>query len=182
MFGFAFGTLCFIGLAGLLAAPRCHMGHHGHHRFHGRHGFHGGHGGHGWRGHHGGHGEGGFQSERRRGRGRHGFSRAASEIFKRHLDLDEDQADLVDHALADLRKAVHEFGDTLKAGRADLGAAFAGEQVDDAALAALFSTQDEEVARFRREAVSALKQIHAVLDPDQREEATRWLSREGGWA
>lgn len=135
--------------------------------------------------HHGPHGgyhgrwEGG---PRRRGR-RAGFGRAAGEVFKRRLDIDPDQEDIVDHALRDLRASLKELGGTLKDGRADLAAAFAGDEVDQSALDALFARQDDELGRTRREVVSALKQIHAVLDDDQRQRATEWLGHGSiGWA
>ncbi len=164
MFGFLFGTLCFVALMGLVARPRCHgRMHHERHR-----GFHRGPGGRGRR-----HG---------RGRGKRGFGRAAGEVFKRKLDVDEDQEDLIDHALGDLRSAFKGFGSAMKDGRADLAQAFAGDEVDDAALAALWAQQDEEIARLRREAVSALKQVHAVLDSEQRETASGWLQHRGAWA
>lgn len=166
MLGFIVGTFCLVGLAKLTMGPRCH-GPNGH-RMHGPP--------HGWGGHPGRRGRG-------RGRGRRkGFDRAAAERLKRRLDVDEDQEDLVDLALKDLRQATRDFKRTLHDGRTDLAEAFADDEVDAAALAALFSTQDEEIARFRREAVSALKQLHAVLEPDQREEAVRLLARAGRFA
>lgn len=163
MLGFMFGTACLVLLAGLYHGPGHHRGFH-HHRRRGcgRH-----HEGHGHR-----HGR----------RGRRGFGRAAAEVFKRRLDVDEDQEDLFDHALRDLREAFGGLTRELKRERGDLADAFTGEQVDEAGLAALWAQQDEELQRFRREAVSALKQIHAVLDPDQRRVAASWLQREGRWA
>lgn len=170
MLGILFGTMCAIALVGLRPLGR---GFHGH-PHHGHHGC--GHGRWSGRSRHGHH-----HREGRRGR-RGAFTRAAGEMFKRKLDLDEDQADLVDHALGDLRDAVKDLGIALQDGKQELARAFAGDDVDDATLAAIFASQDEDVARFRRSAVSALKQIHAVLEPDQREEATAWLARFGGVA
>lgn len=167
MLGFMFGTACLVLLAGLYHGPGCHQGFHHHRR--GRRGCGPDHDVH-ERGH------------RRGRRGRRGFGRAAAEVFKRRLDVDEDQEDLVDHALRDLREAFGGLTRELKRERADLADAFTGEQVDEAGLAALWAQQDEELQRFRREAVSALKQIHAVLDPDQRRVAASWLQREGRWA
>lgn len=161
MLGFLFGTLCLVGLVGVVRGPRCGSFHH-----RGRHG--------GASCHRDGHHRAG------RARGGRGFGRAAAEVFKRKLDLDEDQADLVDHALRDLGEAGRELRDTLKSQQAELARAFKDQQVDEAALAALFATQDEELVRFRRSAISALKQVHAVLEPDQREAATDWLAQAGG--
>ena len=175
MLGFLFGTVCLALFAGLYhGGPGCHRGFH-HRR---RHPWGGG----GWEGDEG--PRRGRHGHRRHGRGGRGggFQRAASEMFKRRLRVDEDQEDLVDHALRDLRDAMGGLTRELKRERADLAEAFAGETVDEAGLAALWAQQDEELQRFRREAISALKQIHAVLDPEQRKEAASWLQREGGWA
>ena len=82
-----------------------------------------------------------------------------------------------------LRRSIHAFGDDVKGGRDELAGAFRGEQVDDAALDALFARWDEDLRRTRREVVSALKQVHAVLDEEQREAAADLLSRadRAGW-
>jgi len=162
MFGFLFGTLCLFGLVGLVKGSRNHGG---------------GCGERGWGGH------GGWR-DRRRGapHERPGFSRAAGEMFKRKLHIDEDQEGIVDHAIADAFAAFKAFGATMKEGRADLAGAFESEAVDDAALAALFARQDEAITTARRELISALKQVHAVLDPEQRARATSWLAAaEGRW-
>lgn len=98
-------------------------------------------------------------------------------MFKRELDLDDDQADLVDHALRDLRRAGEDLEVALKDARGDLAKAFSGEAVDEGTVSAIFASQDEDLVRFRRSALSALKQIHAVLEPDQRERAVAWLAR-----
>ncbi|MBA2320768.1 MAG: hypothetical protein H0V89_06395, partial [Deltaproteobacteria bacterium] len=42
--------------------------------------------------------------------------------------------------------------------------------------------QDEAITSARREVISALKQIHAVLDPEQRARAASWLAAaDGRW-
>ncbi len=121
---------------------------------------------------------GGRHRHHRRRRTREGLTRAAGEVLKRRLDIDDDQEGIVDHALMDLRDTVRELRATLGESRVDLAAAFAGETVDDGAIGVIFAQQDEELSRARRQAVSALKQIHAVLDEDQRAEAVR-LVEEG---
>ena len=103
------------------------------------------------------------------------MERAFGEMLKRRLDIDEDQEDIVDQALGDIRKSVGELKAVMGDSRGDVADAFGGDKVDEASLAAVFGHQDEEVARLRREIVFALKQIHAVVDPEQRELATRWL-------
>ncbi len=153
MFGFILGTLSLIGLIKVVGGGhRSHWGRHGHRSHHRR----------GWRG----------------GRGRTGgggFWRAGAEVLKRRLDLDEDQGDIVDHALKDLRESTKEFKEVLKDSREDLADAFRGDKVDDASLAAIFARHDEELVSSRRGIVSALKQIHAVLDEEQRNRAADWL-------
>ena len=158
MFGFVLGTVCLLGLAAI-GGGRCHGGRWEHREA--RWGHHG----HGPCGHHG-------RGLFRGGRFAHdGFGRAAGEVLKRKLGIDEDQEGIVDHALADLRASLKELGEELHDTRGVLGDAFRGESVDDAALASAFARQDEAIGRARREIVSALKQIHAVLDPDQRARA-----------
>jgi len=103
-----------------------------------------------------------------------GFARAAGEVLKRRLGIDEEQEGIVDHALIDLRSAVKELVTELKDTRATVADAFRGETVDDAALSSAFSRHDDALGRARRQIVSALKQIHAVLTPKQREKAADW--------
>jgi len=122
---------------------------------------------------------GGYRA-RRRGRG--GWARAAGEVLKRRLDVDEEQELVVDHALRDAHDSLREWTDALRDGRDDLADAFAGPEVDQAALDALFQRHDEDLARARRQVVSAMKQVHAVLDDEQRERAAQALrSARPGW-
>lgn len=113
---------------------------------------------------------------RGRGRGRRGAVRVAGEMFKRKLDIDEDQEDIVDLALKDLQEAGSEFAGAMRDSREDLSKAFEGDEVDSARLAAVFEQHDAEIARARRKAISALTQVHAVLDEEQRSEAAAWLA------
>jgi Spy/CpxP family protein refolding chaperone len=110
-----------------------------------------------------------------RGAWRHGGWRMAGAVAKRRLNLDEDQEGIVDHAFMDLRTAVSSFADAMRETRADLAQAFRGDRIDDEALDAIVARQDEVIASTRRDVVSALRQIHAVLDPEQREAAATWL-------
>lgn len=161
MFGFVFGTLCLFGFIKLARGGR-------HHR-RGRcgHGYHGGRGFRGGRGFYDGR-EGGPRGE--------GFARAFGEIIKRKLRIDEEQEGLVDHALKDLRASLAELAKVAHDSRAAFANAFREETVDEGALAGVFSQHDEALARARRDVVSALKQIHAVLTPEQRVEAAEWLA------
>lgn len=148
MFGFAFGTLCMVGLIGLAKA--------------GRHRHHGGHG----RGRCGGP-RGGMRG-RRRGQG---MGRAFGEVLKRRLDVDDDQELVVDHALRDAREAMREWREGVRDDREAFADAFRDEDVDQAAIDAVFARQDEAMARARRQVLSAMKQVHAVLDAEQRQQA-----------
>lgn len=154
MVGCVVGVLGALFLAGV--ARRVVFGR----RWH-RHGCHGGYR-HGWHG--------------PRGVGEERFARAAAEVVKRRLRIDEEQEPIVDHALRDARAALKELAAELSDTRAAVAGAFREEVVDDAALAAAFAKQDDAVARARREVVSAMKQIHAVLEPEQRARAAEWLA------
>lgn len=92
-----------------------------------------------------------------------------AEMLKRRLDVDEDQALVVDHAMVDVKEAWQELSISMKDAREEASDALRGEAVDQAALDALFARTDEELARTRRHVVSAVKQVHAVLDDEQRE-------------
>ncbi|MFZ5479663.1 MAG: periplasmic heavy metal sensor [Myxococcota bacterium] len=128
------------------------------------------------------HGRCGGYGRHPRGMGRERFARAAGEVFKRRLDVDEEQEPIVDHALADARAALKELADELAATRGAVADALRGESVDDAALAAAFAKHDDAVARARRAVVSAVKQVHAVLEPEQRARAADWIaSKDTRW-
>jgi hypothetical protein len=175
MFGFLIGTLSLLGLIGM-------MGSHHHHRRAWAYGGGGcGRGGrfYGRRGHgpwsHGGSWDGPADEKMS-----DGFAKAAGEVFKRRLGIDEDQEGIVDHALRDLKGAVKEAKDTIAASREEIAKAFAGEAVDDALLQVVFERHDEAVKKSRRDVISALKQVHAVLTPEQRARATEWLGKANG--
>jgi uncharacterized membrane protein len=161
MFGFVIGTLSLVGLVGLIGSGHRH-----------RRGWHG----HRW------HGEEGYRARRGRRQWRDGVGRAAGEVLKRRLRIDDDQEGIVDLALADVRKALTELGTAIRDSRGELAGALRGEALDDAAIAATFAAQDEALSDARRQVVSAVKQIHAVLDPEQREAAADWLgSTDARW-
>jgi len=175
VFGLFIGILCLFGLFAMFRAAMWRR-HHGYYAWAGP-----GCGGYGYRGD----GRRGWGGRGRRGpasMGSDGFARAAGEVFKRRLRIDDEQDDIVDHALIDLRKAVKELVDEVKDTRAGIADAFRGETVDEAALAAAFARHDDALSRARREVVSSLKQVHAVLDPEQRTQAADLIaSGEGRW-
>ena len=172
MFGFLFGTLCLFGLAGLVRHNHC-RGDHGscgggyRSRWHSRD----------W--------EEGTDPRRSWVGGEDRFARAAGEVFKRRLRIHEEQEAIIDHALHDLRAALKELRSTALDSRSELADAFRGETVDDARLAVLVDRYTDALKRARQDVVSALKQVHAVLDPEQRVRAADWLGKgprnQAGW-
>ncbi len=98
------------------------------------------------------------------------------ELLKRRLDLDEDQADLSEHAMADARRSVRELFGSVKDSRAELAGLLREETLDDGRLEVVFDRIREDLERARREVVSAVKQVHSTLDEDQRERAAGWLA------
>ena len=107
-----------------------------------------------------------------------------SSDLKRRLRVDEEQEPVIDHAMKDAHAALKELRSELDATRAPIAEALRGETVDDAALAAAFARHDDAVARARREVVSAIRQVHAVLDADQRGKVADFVAAgkaEGGW-
>lgn len=111
-----------------------------------------------------------------------GFARAAAEVVKRRLRVDEDQEPVIDHALTDLRAAVEELSKEVRATREIAAKALEGETVDEGQLAVVFARHDDAMARARREVTSAAKQMHAVLTPEQRTVAAGWVASGEGWA
>lgn len=132
---------------------------------------------HGWR-HHGHHRH--LHGRRGPDRGRRGrggwWARAGGEVLKRRLDLDEDQSDIADHAVTDVRRSVRDFVASVKDSRGELAEALRDEALDDARLEVVFDRLQGDLERTRRDIVSAVKQVHAVLDEEQREEAATWLA------
>ncbi len=165
MFGFWLGTMSLLGLCAVAASRRRH------HAWGG--GCHGGH-----RGWHGGGGR--WADPELRERRRAGMHAAAVEVVKRRLRIDEEQEPYVDHAARDVRETWKTLRSELDAARGDLAQAFRGEAVDDAAIDAIFNRVDAALKTARREAVSAAKQVHAVLEPEQRATAADLLTADLG--
>lgn len=151
MFGFIIGLLSLFGLVHVLrGGPRGHFG-----------------GGCGHRSHHR---RGGF---RRGGRWRNRWLRG---LFER-LDTTPGQEKVIREAIGDVmdeaKSARRAFPDT----RSNLGAAFAGETLDESAIENALAPADEKIARLRVAMSEALERIHEVLDDEQRQHLARWLSR-----
>ena len=110
-------------------------------------------------------------------------AKAAAEAFKRHIGASAEQGDIIDHALRDLADARAQVSAQRSAARQALAAALGGEQVDEPGLHAALEQQAEAAAISARAATSALKQVHAVLDADQRAAAAAWMAGAmPGWA
>jgi hypothetical protein len=174
MLGLLFGTLCLFGLVGAVRRHHyygyggsCGGGYRGHR---GRHSH--------WRGDHD---SGPTGDGRTAWVGDERFSRAASEVIKRRLRVKEDQEAIIDHALTDLQASLKELRASVKDSREDLANAFRGEKVDDAQLAVLFDRWSDALGQAKQDVTSALKQIHAVLDPEQRTRAADWLGKNPEW-
>ena len=103
-------------------------------------------------------------------------SRLAAEMFKRRLGVRAEQQALIDPAFLDMQATLHAFREAIAATKAPVADLLRAETVDETALAAIFAVHDEALARARRELVSAVKQVHAVLDGDQRKKAADVLA------
>ena len=103
-------------------------------------------------------------------------SRLAAEMFKRRLGVRAEQQALIDPAFLDMQATLQAFREAITATKAPVADLLRAETVDETALAAIFAVHDEALARARRELVSAVKQVHAVLDGDQRKKAADVLA------
>lgn len=149
-----------LGVLGFLAARkarRCCRGPFGHGWHH--HGWHHHH-------HHGWH----------RGHGRRGLYMALS-----HLDASPAQERAIIAEIDKLRERVYTAKAGLEDGHADLAAAVRGPALDDAALGAVLGRVDAATAEMRSAALEALRNIHAVLDDNQRNHLADILEK-GWWA
>ena len=103
-------------------------------------------------------------------------ARAVAEMVKRRLGVRADQQALIDPAFIDMQASLQGLREAITATRAPVADLLRAETVDETALAAIFALHDEALARARRELVSAVKQVHAVLDVDQRKKAADLLA------
>jgi len=153
MFGFIIGALCLYGLIRMIRGPR--WAHH-HGRGHAR-----------WS-----HDDGpGF----RRGRRGRFWLRG---LFER-LETSPGQERAITEAVDEVVEAAEAMRDAMFDSRSDLARAFGADDLDEEALGTLLSQQDERLEALRKSYVSALSRVHAALDPDQRRQLARWLSRRG---
>jgi Spy/CpxP family protein refolding chaperone len=152
MFGFFVGAACLYGLVRVLrGGGSC------------GHGWHRRRGCDRWAGHRrwGGHRRGGF------------FLHA---IFDR-LDTSPGQEKEIRAAADEVRRAGQALKDELSESRGDLARAFRSEAFDESLAAALLARHDARVDELRQSLVGALARVHATLEPTQREDLARFISR-----
>lgn len=133
------------------------------------HGY--GHGWHGW--HHGG--------WHRGPHGRHrGHRRWMLHAALARLDASPAQERAIIAELEKLEERVHGARRNLKDARGDLAAAIRNPQLDDAALGAVLGRVDASTGEVRSAAIEAVRNIHALLDDNQRAQLADMLDRSGG--
>jgi len=155
MIGFFIGTVCLLGLIGVIRRGR--RGGCGHHQ--------------GW----GGHGGGGF-----RGRGPRFFLRR---LFS-ELGTSPSQEKVIVAAAEELQSTLATMRGEFGASRNDLAQAMRGESFSAEALGELFGRHDEALRKVREVATGALARVHEVLDEKQRATLASFIEqgiRRGRW-
>ncbi len=129
--------------------------------------------GHGWHHHHGWHGGwyGGWHDRRRRG----------LHMALAHIDASPAQERAIIAEVDKLTERLWQAKSTIKDGRGDLGAAVRGPVLDDAALGAVLGRVDAATAEMRSATLDALRNIHAVLDDNQRNQLADIIDHGGWW-
>lgn len=93
------------------------------------------------------------------------------------LDTTPGQEREIRAALETLQERGRAAKSDLGASREDLARAIVAEELDDAALAAATSRVDDVTAKAKEAFTDALRRIHAVLDPRQRERLAEIVAR-----
>lgn len=152
MFGFIIGLVSLFGLVKVLRGGHGRFGggcgHRSHHSHHHRHGQRGGR----WRG------------------------KWLRGLFER-LDTTPGQEKVIREAIGDVMDEAKSARRAFPDMRSNLGAAFASDSLDEAAVESAMAPADEGLARLRVATSEALRRIHEVLDDEQRQRLARWLSR-----
>ncbi len=132
----------------------------------------------------GGGGFGGYDGEgggfRRWGRGGHGGGIGGSfwlRMLYARLDTTPGQEREIRAALEDLRERARDAKSGMLETRESLGKSVAGEEFDTAAFEAVSARIDATSEKMKDAAASALKRIHGVLDPKQRERLAGLVSK-----
>jgi uncharacterized membrane protein len=110
-----------------------------------------------------------------RGPGRSRFLRA---IFAR-LDTTPGQEREIRSAIEELQSAGRSARKSARDAREGLARAVRGDTIDDAALVELKARAEDLAADMHRAFESALRRVHAILDPSQRERLASILERGG---
>ncbi len=124
-----------------------------------------------------------------RGRWRRGFGGPGGSFWLRaifaRLDTTPGQEREIRAALEDFQTTAKAAKEGVKGSRVELARAIGGESLDEAALGEASSKVDTATAQVKDAFTSALKRIHAVLDPKQRERLAEIVSKGpsafGGW-
>lgn len=111
------------------------------------------------------------------GRRWHGLGRSVwlRAIFDR-LDTTPGQEREIRAAIEDVQRAAREERDGLSSSRADLAKAIAGDVFDEAAIIEASTRVDGSASHVKEAFVTALRRVHAVLDPRQRERLSELLT------
>jgi Spy/CpxP family protein refolding chaperone len=113
----------------------------------------------------------------RRGPGKSFWLRA---LFSR-LDTTPGQEREIRAAIEEFQKTAREAKEGLTATRTDIARAVAGESFDDVAIAEAGTRVDDVSTKVKEAFASAMKKVHAVLDPKQRERLADLLTNGPGW-
>lgn len=135
-----------------------------------------GHGG-GWHHHHHGWSHGGWNHGGWHG----GHRRRGLHMALAHIDATPAQERAIVAEVDKLTERVYAAKSTFREGRADLGAAVRGPVLDDAALGAVLGRVDGATAEVRSATLDALRNIHAVLDDNQRNQLADILDHGNWW-
>jgi Spy/CpxP family protein refolding chaperone len=123
---------------------------------------------------------GGGRGFRRWGRGGHGGGIGGSfwlRMLYARLDTTPGQEREIRSALEELRERGRDAKSGMLETRESLGRSIAGETFDTAAFEAVSARVDATSEKMKDAAASALKRIHAVLDPKQRERLAELVSK-----
>ncbi|HEY3803380.1 MAG TPA: periplasmic heavy metal sensor [Kofleriaceae bacterium] len=101
-------------------------------------------------------------------------------LFSR-LDASPAQERAIIHEVDALKSRLRDIRHGVKDARGDLAAALRGPALDDAALGAVLGRVDSATSEARNAIVDALRNVHGVLDNNQREQLADLVDR-GPWA
>lgn len=119
---------------------------------------------------------------RHRGWRRHGVGRSfwLRSVFSR-LDTTPGQEREIRAAIEDLQKTAWEAKSGVKGARDDLANAIRGESFDESAFGEAQGRADASLTQVRGAFGAALRRVHAVLDPHQRERLAELVAKGPGF-